>query len=320
MWIENKNEKEFDASALRAAYDSAMPYDPLRERHLFKEGVPLPEVTNLVYGVPYSFDSEDGAPLYDRWKLAGVYLSDCLAHRDNNAHYALRIALPGNRQVCSALMHTSICIISGPKSQVDLVTVCNTLTLKIITEVPYAKSFHVGSFRNRLHNTVVCLSTGNLPINFAKLQPLLRPRNVVKRSDDVLGNNTGGVPGLDAIAADRIPHYIMAVKIPPKSTKQTEGKYPLIKMYERKSFNERGEICIEPKICINGIPSIDHGKAILLELYFFILENRERLLFSKSELLKMQLLRFVSELPTTAPSGNQRRKRLKSAPAKKISK
>lgn len=316
MSIENKKVKEFDPSALRALYDAALPYEPLCQRHLLTDDVPKPEITNLVYGVPYSLDSEDGVPLYDRWKLAGTYLSDCMAHTDNNAHYVLRVAMPGNKQVCSVLMHVGTCIISGPKSIVDLVTICNTLTKKIITEVPYAKSFHVGSFRGRLHNTVVCLSTGSLPVNFANLEALLRPRNVVRRSDDVLGNNNGGTPTLSSIAADRIPHYIMAVNVAPKKTKQKDEKNPLIKMYEHKSFNDRGEVCILPKLCINGIPSIDHGKAILLELYFFILENRERLMFTRSEMLKMQLLRSISEPPSVSTAVNQRRKRLKTAAKK----
>lgn len=295
----------FDPTALRAAYDAALPYSPLRQRHLITEETPQPEITNLVYGIPYSYAAEDGPPLYDRWRLAGTYLSDCMAHNDNDAHYVIRVCMPDYKQVCSILLHVSTCIISGPKSVVDLLTVCNTLTQKVIAQVPHGRTFYVGSFCNRLHNTVVRLNMGVLPVNFARLESLLRPRNVIRRSDDVIA---GG--GLANAAVDRIPHYIMAINVPPKANKQKKEK-PLIKMYEHKIVSETtGEIRIIPKICINGIPSIDRGKDMLLEFYFFVLEHRDQLLFSRAELIKMQTLRALHEPPPTAAAPS-RRKRLR---------
>lgn len=305
--MEIKKDNFFDATALRAKYDYAMPYPPLQQRHLLTEDTPHPEITNLVYGVPYFSESEDGPPLYDRWRLAGTCMSDCLAHNDRDAHYVTRIKMPGHKQVCSVLMHVGTCIISGPKSIVDLLTVCNTLVKKVRADiVPHGRSFYVGSFANRLHNTVVRLNMGAIPVNFANLEGLLRPRNVIRRSDDVI---SGGTSMVNA-AVDRIPHFIMAMNVVPKSPKK-KNKNPLIKMYEHKMYKEDGTVCILPKVCINGIPSIDLGKAILLEFYFFILEHRDRLLFSRGELLKMQTLHAILEPPPSSTPTPSRRKRLR---------
>lgn len=287
----------FDASALRARYDAALPYDPLRERHVLDASVPRPEITNLVYEVQYFTDPDTSPALFDRWRLAGAAMGDCLAHNDRDAHYVVRVLMPDGYQVCSILMHPATCIVSGAKSIVDLVTVCNTLTRLVRTRFAlHGASFYVGSFVGKLHNTVVRLTLDGLPVNFARIEPLLRPQNAVRRSDEAIGHAAVSPFNATAQVSSHIPHFTMSINVPPNPRKK-KNKKPMLKMYEHRV----GPV-VFAKVCLNGIPSIDMARAILLEFYFLIVEHRAEVLYTRAELLKNAALRETSEpLPVTGP-------------------
>lgn len=307
-------ERVFDDTALRRELDYALPYDRLRDRHVIDAATPRPEVTNSVFEVE-CFADDDGVPaLWDRWMLVGGCMSDCIVRNDRDSNYVMRVCMPDGKHVCSIIMHPNRCIVSGTRSILDLVTVCNTLTRCVRDRFkPHGASFHVGSFRGKLHNTVVRLNV-DLPFAFARLEPLLRPNNAVRRSDEAAAalptalyrspfSNPAAAPA--PVGTDRIPHYMLAINVLSTNVRKKRKQSPMLKMYEHKTPGGG----VVSKMCLNGIRSIDRARDLLLEFYFFMMEHRDALLYTPDDLSKMQMLQDARDLPRAAGPRPKKRHR-----------
>lgn len=323
------HERTFDDTMLRREYDYAMPYDRLKQRHVIDESTPRPEITNSVFEVEYFADDDGTPPLWDRWMLAGGCMSDCIVRNDKDPNYVMRVCMPNSKQVCSIILHTNRCIVSGTRSIADLVVVCNTLTRCVRERFkPHGASFHVGSFRNKLHNTVVLLNV-SLPFAFSRIEPLLRPNNAVRRSDEaapvamqpallpgaplVRWSTYGGLAAERAafaaavpapVGTDHIPHYMLTINVAVPPAARKKRKPPVLKMYEH-AVGSGGAMS---KLCLSGIRSIDRAKDMLFEFYFFMIEHRAALLYTADELHKMQLLHDASIASAPAPSSRSKKR------------
>lgn len=325
------HERTFDDTLLRREYDYAMPYDRLKQRHTIDGSTPRPEVTNSVFEVEYFADDDGTPPLWDRWMLAGGCMSDCIVRNDKDPNYVMRVCMPNSKQVCSIILHTNRCIVSGTRSIADLVVVCNTL-VRCVRErfKPHGASFHVGSFRNKLHNTVALLNV-SLPFAFSRIEPLLRPNNAVRRSDEsapaamssalllpgaplIRWSTYGGLaaeraaPAASAVATgtDHIPHYMLTINVAAPSSARKKRKPPVLKMYEHAVGDGGGAVS---KLCLSGIRSIDRAKDMLLEFYFFMIEHRAALLYTPDELHRMQMLHDAAGSSSRTSTSSSRPKK-----------
>lgn len=313
------HERPFDDTMLRREYDYAMPYDRLKQRHVIDGSTPHPEITNSVFEVEYFADDDGTPPLWDRRMLAGGCMSDCIVRNDKDPNYVMRVCMPNSKQVCSIILHTNRCIVSGTRSIADLVVVCNTLTRCVRERFkPHGASFHVGSFRNKLHNTVVLLNV-SLPYAFSRIEPLLRPNNAVRRSDEaapaamppallpgaplIRWPLTAAVPA--SVGTDHIPHYMMTINVAAPPSSRKKRKPPVLKMYEHAVGDGGGAAST---LCLSGIRSIDRAKDMLLEFYFFMFEHRDALMYTPDELHRMQMLHDASSASAPAPSSRSKKR------------
>lgn len=224
-------------------------------------------INNVVFTIHYSNGAGE-MPLTNPWRLAGGPLGSMLRYSERDAHYHTKARIGG--MTIALIMHPHLCIVSGVRSYLVLLVVCNMVTKYLRRVLPQCASFHFHSFINQMQNSV-CRVSIDVPLNFDRLQSIIKPEFTIKCQ---LGDHN--VPAIgkrrNAPRANlrnnlKIIYHELAFMIP-KSRCQRKPVEVVLKFYYSASRSV---------ISINGVHSIYLAYELLKDIVAFLLYHRSAL-------------------------------------------
>lgn len=260
---------------LRKELDSIMPYDSVLPG---MDGMPVNmssfAINNVVFTLQYS-NALGETPFANMRYLAGGPLGNMLRFSDTDVHFYTKLRI--NSMNVVIILHSHQCIICGVRSYLVLLVVCNLITKHLRKHMPVFATMYFSSFISQMQNSV-CRMTLDIPLNFDRLQDIVRPAfKVTKMQSDkempslfsALNNSRRR-----KIASNRrrpnnlkINHHELKFFIP-QSHCQRKVVEAVIKFYHS------GNKSI---ICINGVHSIYLAHQLLCDMGAFLYKHRATL-------------------------------------------
>lgn len=225
-------------------------------------------INNLVLTIHYSNGAGE-MPLPNPRRLAGGPLGSVLRLSDRGANYHTKVRCGAT--TIALIMHPNQCIICGVRSYLVLLVVCNVVTKHLRKKLPSCATFHFHTFIDEMQNSV-CRVAIDAPLNFDRLQALVRPEfRVARQQGDAsdaplaaLGARRGARRERSSL---KINHHELSFLIP-QSASQRKAVEVVVKFYASSARSI---------VCINGVHSIYLAHQLLRDIVAFLGAHRDAL-------------------------------------------